>query len=81
MKISGWQANSVRWSGRLECPPIVGTSLWHWILNESGCTKDLISDADLDELQRNTKAPNEKPAATEPAVESVLTSASNAPTR
>ncbi len=52
MKISGWQANSVRWSGELECPrDHQDYALWHWILNESGCTKDLISDADLDELR------------------------------
>ncbi|XZE37148.1 hypothetical protein SH501x_002750 [Pirellulaceae bacterium SH501] len=52
MKISGWQADDVRWSGELECPrDHCDYNLWRWILNESGCTKDLISDTDLDELR------------------------------
>ena len=52
MKISGWQADDVRWSGELECPnDHPDYQLWQWILNESGCTKDLISDTDLEELR------------------------------
>ncbi|XZE44085.1 hypothetical protein SH467x_003673 [Pirellulaceae bacterium SH467] len=52
MKISGWRADDVRWSGELECPrDHRDYDLWGWILNESGCTKYLISDTDLDELR------------------------------
>lgn len=52
MKISGWQADDVRWSGALECPrDHRDYELWRWILNESGCTKKLISDTDLNELR------------------------------
>lgn len=52
MKISGWQADDVRWSGQLECPTEHSDyQFWQWVLNESGCTKDLISDTDLNELR------------------------------
>lgn len=52
MKISGWRADDVRWSGELECPRNHHDyDLWRWILKESGCTKDLISDTDLDGLR------------------------------
>ncbi|MFO0941035.1 MAG: hypothetical protein U0930_09725 [Pirellulales bacterium] len=49
MKISGWQADDVRWSGALECPrDHRDYDFWLWMLNESGCKKDLISDTDLE---------------------------------
>ena len=52
MKTSGWRADDVRWSGELECPrDHRDYDLWQWIINESGCTIDLISDTDLDELR------------------------------
>ena len=52
MKISGWQVDGVRWSGALECPrDHADYELWRWILTDSGCTKDLISDTDLAELR------------------------------
>ena len=52
MKISGWKADDVRWSGEMECArDHRDYELWRWILNESGCTKDLISDTGLDELR------------------------------
>lgn len=52
MKISGWRADDVRWSGALECPrDHRDYDFWRWVLAESSCTKDLISDTDLDELR------------------------------
>jgi hypothetical protein len=52
IKISGWRADDIRWSGAFECPRNhQDHDLWRWILHESGCTKDLISDTDLNELQ------------------------------
>jgi hypothetical protein len=52
LKTSGWRADDVRWSGELECTSEhPDYDLWRWILNESGCTKDLISDTDLHELR------------------------------
>lgn len=52
MKMSGWQADGVRWSGEMERQvDHPDYAFWLWLLNESGCTKDLISDTDLDELR------------------------------
>jgi hypothetical protein len=52
MKISGLQADDVWWSGAMECRrDHRDHELWRWILNESGCTKDLIGDADFNELR------------------------------
>lgn len=52
LKVSGWQADGVRWSGALECrPDHPDYALWQWILSKSGCTQDLISDTDLIELR------------------------------
>ena len=52
MKISGWKADGVRWSGTFECPrDHADYDLWRWILSESGCTNNLVSDTDLDELR------------------------------
>ncbi len=54
MKLSGWKADDVRWSGQLECPPNHRDyNLWQWILNDSGCIKKLISDTDLEQLRAN----------------------------
>jgi hypothetical protein len=52
MKISGWQADGIRWSGQLECPAThTDHRFWRWVLFESGCTSDLINDAELAELR------------------------------
>ncbi len=52
MKISGWQADGVRWSGQLECATDhPDYAFWKWVLFESGCTSDLINDAELAELR------------------------------
>jgi len=51
MKMSGWQADGVRWSGQLECPTThTDYRFWRWVLFESGCSSDLINDAELAEL-------------------------------
>src|SRR5262249_38297428 len=52
MPVSGWRADGVRWSGGFACP--VGHpdhTFWRWVLSESGCTSDLIGDAELAELR------------------------------
>ncbi|MBI1247771.1 hypothetical protein GC197_07965 [bacterium] len=52
MTISGWEANGTRWSGAMECSPgHPDYALWQWVLTDSGCNKDLISDKDLAELR------------------------------
>jgi hypothetical protein len=52
MKISGWQADGIRWSGQLECPTThTDHRFWRWVLFESGCTSNLIDDAELAELR------------------------------
>lgn len=52
LKISGCRADDIRWSGAFECPRSHHDyDLWRWILNESGCTINLISDTDLKELR------------------------------
>lgn len=57
MKISGWQADGVRWSGERECPrDHPDFILWRWILQESGFTQELISNTDLDELRIRYKS-------------------------
>jgi hypothetical protein len=52
MKVSGWQADGVRWSGQLECAPgEPDYAFWRWVLLESGYTKDLIEEAEVAELR------------------------------
>ena len=52
MTISGWDADGTRWSGGMEWTvDHPDYDLWQWILNESNCTKDLISDTDLESLR------------------------------
>ena len=52
MKVSGWTADGVRWSGQLECPTDhPDYAFWRWVLFQSGCTSDLIDDAELAELR------------------------------
>jgi hypothetical protein len=53
MKVSGCQADGVHWSGQLECAPgDPDHAFWTWVLSQSGCTSDLISEAELVELRR-----------------------------
>jgi hypothetical protein len=52
MRVSGWQADGVRWSGQLECAPgHPDYAFWQWVLLQSGCTSDLISEAAVAELR------------------------------
>jgi hypothetical protein len=52
MKISGWRADGVRWSGQLECGPgELDYEFWRWVLFQSGCTSDLIDEAEVAELR------------------------------
>jgi hypothetical protein len=52
MKISGCQADGVRWCGQLDCKTDdPDYSFWVWVLSESGCTSDLIDDAELADLR------------------------------
>jgi hypothetical protein len=52
MMVSGWRADGVRWSGQFGCPTNhPDHPLWRWVLFESGCTSDLINNAELAELR------------------------------
>lgn len=59
MKVSGWLADDTRWSGEWTCPTDHSDyGFWKWVLKESGCTEELISSIDLEELRaayRNAK--------------------------
>ena len=60
MYVSGWTADDVRWSGRLECPTNHPDHLfWRWVLSESGCESDLINDAELAVLRTQFARPAE----------------------
>jgi hypothetical protein len=52
MKVSGWQADGIRWSGQFECAPVdPDYTFWTWVLSQSGCTWDLISETELADLR------------------------------
>ena len=52
MPLSGWTTDGVRWSGGFACPvDHADHDFWRWVLLESGCTLDLIGDAELAELR------------------------------
>jgi hypothetical protein len=52
IKVSGWQADGVRWSGQLECATgDPDYAFWRWVLLQSGCTSDLISETELADLR------------------------------
>jgi hypothetical protein len=52
MYASGCRANGVHWSGQLECSTgDPDYAFWRWVLVESGCTSDLISDTELERLR------------------------------
>jgi len=52
MKVSGWQADDIRWSGQLECAPDdPDYAFWKWVLLQSGCTSDLIDETEVAELR------------------------------
>jgi hypothetical protein len=52
MAISGWQADGTRWSGQMDRPvDHPEYNFWKWLLSESGCTKALISDTELEKLR------------------------------
>lgn len=49
---SGWQANGVHWTGSFSCAAgDPDYDFWRWVLQESGCTSDLINDKELAELR------------------------------
>lgn len=58
LKVSGWAAaDFTHWSGEMKCPrDHQDYALWQWILHESGCGKDLISDTDLNELRNQYRS-------------------------
>ncbi len=59
MKISGWRADDVRWSGALECPrDHRDYDFWQWILNESGCKKTSSAILIWTYFELNTRTPN-----------------------
>ena len=52
MNASGVRADGVHWTGVFECAP--GHSdypFWKWVLSQSGCTSDLITDSELAKLR------------------------------
>src|SRR5262245_106650 len=52
MKVSGWQADGVHWAGKLECAPgEPDYAFWRWVLLQSGCTSNLIEEAEVAELR------------------------------
>jgi hypothetical protein len=52
MKVSGWGADGVRWCGQLECATgDPDYAFWRWVLLQSGCTSDLISETELADLR------------------------------
>lgn len=52
MPMSGWTADGVQWSGAFACPvDHPDHAFWRWVLFESGCTSDLIGDAELADLR------------------------------
>jgi hypothetical protein len=52
MKVSGWQADGVRWSGQLECAPNdPDYPFWRWVLFQSSFKSDLINETELAELR------------------------------
>lgn len=56
MKISGWTADDMRWSGELECAVDHSDhAFWKWVLDRSGCTSKLIDDTELEELRSTYK--------------------------
>jgi hypothetical protein len=65
IKVSGWRADGARWSGQLECASgDPDYAFWRWVLFQSGCTSDLIDDAELAELRARfakTAEPNAPP--------------------
>jgi hypothetical protein len=62
MKISGWTADDVRWSGEFECPVHhPDFEFWRWVFERSGCSKDLIDDMEVEELRsayKRAKSPS-----------------------
>ena len=52
MPVSGYLADGAHWSGRMECPADhPDHAFWRWLLTVSGCTSDLIGEAELAELR------------------------------
>jgi hypothetical protein len=52
MKVSGWRADGVRWSGEFKCATSdPDYAFWRWVLLQSGCTSDLIDEAEVAELR------------------------------
>jgi hypothetical protein len=52
IKVSGWQADGVRWCGQFECETDdPDYAFWPWVLLQSGCTSDLISETELADLR------------------------------
>ncbi|HLJ94835.1 MAG TPA: hypothetical protein VKU02_16785 [Gemmataceae bacterium] len=52
MKVSGWRADGGRWSGQLECATgDPDYAFWRWVLLQSGCTSDRITETELAELR------------------------------
>jgi hypothetical protein len=52
MPLSGWNADGVRWSGGFACAvDHPDYAFWRWVLLESGCTSDLISNEELEGLR------------------------------
>jgi hypothetical protein len=68
MPVSGWQADGVRWSGGFACPvDHPDHTFWRWVLFDSGCTADMIEEAELTELRsRFERHVRGKPAGARP---------------
>lgn len=62
MPTSGWTAEGVRWSGGFSCPvDHPDYAFWRWVLSESGCTSDLIEEAELAALRTRYAKADEPP--------------------
>jgi hypothetical protein len=52
MYASGVRADGVHWSGQFTCAPgDPDHAFWRWVLLQSGCTSDLINEAEVAELR------------------------------